>query len=162
MANKPLIANLHEAELKSYGQGDGFGASLAVLGKQLGAEKLGCTLVVLAPGKRAWPYHLHYAEEEMFVIIEGSGSLRYDGESHPLRQGDVIFTPTGPGTAHQIVNTSDGELRYLAFSSNADSEVCEYPDSGKVGAFSENQPRFTFLAPASAEVDYWDGEDGEP
>ncbi|MFP6743746.1 MAG: cupin domain-containing protein [Alphaproteobacteria bacterium] len=50
----------------------------------------------------------------MFVILEGIGTLRYDGERHPVRQGDVIFTPTGPGTAHQIINTSDAELRYMA------------------------------------------------
>ena len=161
MANKPPIVNLDDADLKPYGQHEEFSASLAALGKQLGARKLGCTLVVLAPGKRAWPYHLHYAEEEMFVILEGIGTLRYDGENHPVRPGDVIFTRTGPGTAHQIINTSDTELRYLAFSSNADAEVCEYPDSGKVGAYGESEPRFKFLAPIDAEVDYWEGEGGE-
>ena len=159
MANTPPIANIDEVNLTPYGEREGFSASLAAIGQRLGAPKLGCKLVVLAPGKRAWPYHLHYAEEEMFVIVEGSGTLRYDGERHPVRQGDVIFAPTGPGTAHQIINTSDAELRYLAFSSNSDAEVCEYPDSGKIGAYG---PDFHFLAPDSAEVDYWDGEDGGP
>lgn len=159
MANPPPIANLDDVDLKPYGEREGFSASLAAIGQQLGATKLGCKLVVLSPGKRAWPYHLHHAQEEMFVIIEGSGTLRYDGERHPVRRGDVIFTPTGPGTAHQIINTSEAELRYLAFSSNSDAEVCEYPDSGKVGAYGDN---LNFLAPASAEVDYWDGEDGAP
>ena len=112
-------------------------------------------------GKRAWPYHLHYAQEEMFVILEGEGTLRYDGDTYPIRDGDVIFTPTGPGTAHQIVNTSNAELRYLALSSMTDAELCEYPDSGKIGAGGRHdEPWLSFLA--RAEVDYFDGEEGEP
>ena len=162
MANQPSIINLDAAERETYGQREGFQASLAPIARQLGARKLGCTLVALAPGKRAWPYHLHYAEEEMFVVLEGEGTLRYDGDTHPIRAGDVIFTPTGPGTAHQIVNTSDAELRYLALSSMADAEVCEYPDSNKIGAYGGGEPRLKFLAPTGAGVDYWEGEDGAP
>ena len=44
----------------------------------------------------------------------------------------------------------------------ADAEVAEYPDSGKVGAYGKYGEVFSFLAPASAGVDYFDGEDGEP
>ena len=29
-------------------------------------------------------YHLHYAEEEMFVILEGQRTTRYDGAKHPV------------------------------------------------------------------------------
>ncbi len=114
MANTPPIANIDDMDLTPYGEREGFSASLAAIGRQLGARKLGCKLVVLAPGKRVWPYHLHQAEKEMFVTLEGIGTLRYDGERHPVRHGDVTFTPTGPGAAHQIINTSDAELHYMA------------------------------------------------
>ena len=59
------------------------------------------------------------------------------------------------------INTSEAPLRYLALSSRADAEVAEYPDSGKVGAYGRDDDGFAFLAPASAAVDYFDGEDGE-
>ena len=162
MANKPRIVNFADAKRPGSGHGEAFKATTARIGADLGAEQIGCTLVELEPGKRAWPYHLHYAEEEMFVILEGEGTLRYDGERHPLKQGDVIFTPTGPGTAHQIINTSDAPLRYLAISSMAKAEVAEYPDSGKIGAYSRNEDGFVILVPMSAGVDYFDGEDGDP
>jgi uncharacterized cupin superfamily protein len=162
MANMPPTVNLAEAERKTIGHGEKFKATVAPIAQALGAERIGCTLVELEPGKRAWPYHLHYAEEEMFVILEGQGTIRYDGETYPVRQGDVIFTPTGSGTAHQIINGSDAPLRYLALSSRADAEVCVYPDSDKIGAYGKNGGGFAFLAPASAEVDYFDGEDGTP
>ncbi len=162
MANKLSIVNFAEAKRQTFGHGEAFKATTARIGAELGAEQIGCTLVELEPGKRAWPYHLHYAEEEMFVILEGQGTIRYDSEKYPVREGDVIFTPTGPGTAHQIINTSDAPLRYLALSSRADAEVAVYPDSGKIGAYGRDGDGFAFLAPASAEVDYFDGEDGEP
>ena len=162
MPNKPRMVNFADAQRRTFGHGEAFQATTARLGVELGAEQIGCSLVELDPGKRAWPYHLHYAEEEMFVILEGEGTLRYDGERYPLKPGDVIFTPTGPGTAHQIINTSDAPLRYLALSSRADAEVAEYPDSGKIGAYGRHEDGFAFLAPMSAGVDYFDGEDGEP
>ncbi len=159
MGNKPPIVNLDAVAMKPYGKGDRLQSMLGRVGRELGAEALGCTLVALAPGKAAWPYHNHYAEEEIFVILDGEGSLRYDGETYPVRAGDVIFTPTGPGTAHQIVNSSDAELRYMAISTNEPAEVCEYPDSGKIGAYGNHKKAFAFLAPADAEIDYWKDED---
>lgn len=150
MANKPVSLNFADAKRQTFGHSDAFKATTARVG------------VELEPGKRAWPYHLHYAEEKMFVIIEGEDTLCYDGETYPVREGDVIFTPTGPGTAHQIINISDTPMRYLALSPRADAEVAEYPDSGKVGAYGKHADCFAFLAPAGAGVDYFDGEDGEP
>ncbi len=76
--------------------------------------------------------------------------------------GAVAAPPPIPGKAHQIINTSEAPLRYLALSPRADAEVAEYPDSGKIGAYGKHADGFAFLAPASAGVDYFDGEDGEP
>ena len=156
MPNKPAIVNFDDAARRTFGHGDAFKATTARLGAELGAEQIGCTLVELEPGKRAWPYHLHYAEEEMFVILEGEGTLRYDGAEHRVRAGDVIYAPTGDGTAHQIVNTSDTALRYLAISSMLDPDICLYPDSGKVGSYAGSA--FRLLVPEDAATDYWDGE----
>lgn len=43
----------------------------------------------------------------------------------------------GPETAHQIVNTSNAELKYLAVSTRLSPEVCDYPDSEKFGVYAE-------------------------
>jgi uncharacterized cupin superfamily protein len=86
---------------------------------------------ILAPGTRGCPYHLHHAQEEMFVVLEGEGTLRVAGERLPIRTGDVVFIPAGPQYPHQIINTSDAPLRYLSISTMEQPEGCEYPDSGK-------------------------------
>lgn len=53
MANTPPNANIDDIDLTPYSEREGFSASLATIGRQLGARKLGCKLVVLAPCKRA-------------------------------------------------------------------------------------------------------------
>lgn len=142
-----------------------FGASLGLISRKLGAQKLGYNLTVIAPGKRAFPFHNHRINEEMFFILEGSGELRLGGGNHPLRAGDVVACPAGgPETAHQIVNTSDRELKILAVSTVLPAEVCEYPDSGKFAAsVSGPEPGSPWALRLvgrgnEAQVDYWDGE----
>ena len=138
----------------------------AEIASRIGARQLGYNLTVLAPGKRACPFHSHRAEEEMFLILEGGGELRYGEQRHAIRTGDIIACPTGgPETAHQIINTGTTELRYLAISTIAPAEICEYPDSGKFGAFVDNTPdlgdlpvRFRHIGRRADACDYWEGE----
>ena len=158
MKRKSPIVNLADLPLEAYGKGGHFAAMLGRVGATLGTRQIGCTLVVLEPGKRAWPYHLHYAEEELFVVLEGEGTLRYDDEEFPVRAGDVILTPPGPGTAHQIINTSERELRYLALSGKQHPEVCYYPDSDKYGAYFGEHRESAFIAKDTSAVDYWQDE----
>ena len=93
----------------------------------------------------------------MFFIVKGSGTLRYGAETRKVRAGDFIFCPTGgPETAHQLVNDSEATLAYISVSTNKAAEVCEYPDSGKIGAFGEGGMRH--MTKADAKVDYWKDE----
>ena len=119
------------------------------------ASKLGAGYDVLAPGKRSCPYHFHYAQEEMFVVLEGHGSLRVADQMLPVRAGDVVFIPPGKDFPHQFINTSDAPMRYLSISTQERPEVCEYPDSGKYGVY---HPGFRANQRTAANLDYWDGE----
>lgn len=81
-------------------------------GAPWGTSLLECRLTVVPPDKAAWRYHCHHANDEMFVILGGSGTLRYGGESYPLRAGDVVMCPAGdPETAHQTANLGSDVLR---------------------------------------------------
>jgi uncharacterized cupin superfamily protein len=161
--SKPLI-NIDELEFVEFGKGDRFNAKRADVASKLGAEKLGYGVIRLKPGKRAWPYHSHYVIEEMFYILEGEGTLRHAGEEYPIRQGDFICSPADPEQPHQIINSSDRELVYVALSSIEPADVFLYPDSGKYGAWSgkTRNPRdpgsFIVFARKDTAVDYWDGE----
>ena len=111
------------------------------------------------PGKRAFPFHSHRANEEMFFIIEGTGEVRIGSEVRTIRPGDVIACPSaGPQGAHQIVNTGKTELKVLAVSTMITPEVCHYPDSGKVAILDSGADGFRYVGRKDSPVDYWEGE----
>jgi uncharacterized cupin superfamily protein len=56
---------------------------------------IGYNLTVLPPGKVQCPFHCHHGEEEMFLIIEGEGELRFGDKRYPIRKHDVIACPPG-------------------------------------------------------------------
>ena len=137
---------------------DGVGARLAV---GTAAQKLGASIDIVPPGKRSCPYHFHHAEEEMFIVLEGQGTLRVAGEMLPVAAGDVMFIPPGPEYPHQIINTSDAPLKYLSISNCEPLEICEYPDSGKYNASVDGRGgarAFQAIQRKNTTLDYWDGE----
>lgn len=151
------VVNIDELKLDHFVKGEKFECNAARIGPLLGAKDLGYSYDVVPPGKRSCPFHSHRGEEELFFIVRGKGLLRYGNETRPIRAGDLICCPTGgPETAHQIVNDSDAELTYLSVSTMLPSEVCEYPDSNKIGAFADG---LRHMARAGDSVDYWTGED---
>ncbi len=155
-----LIRNFNEVPLTRLLREPCYDAQGSRLAQGTAAQKLGASFDILAPGKRGCPYHLHHAQEEMFVILEGSGTLRVAGESLPLKTGDVIFIPAGPDYPHQIINTSDAPMKYLSISTKETPEICEYPDSGKYlaeGSLKSGAP-FETIDRRGQSLDYWDGE----
>lgn len=160
------IVNLSDVAFTDHKNGERFEAKLASLAPLIGAQKLGARLCVVPAGKAAWPFHAHYVNEEMVVVLEGAGTLRLGEERLPLKAGDVIsLRPGGAESAHQILNDSNAELRYLAISTMEHPEVALYPDSGKFGVLvgaapgSKQEARsFEFFGNAEDRKDYWDGE----
>jgi uncharacterized cupin superfamily protein len=154
------VVNIDQLKLESFEKGDQFGCDAVRIGPLLGAKDLGYSYDVVPPGKRSCPFHSHHGEEEMFFIVQGEGLLRYGAETRKVRAGDFICCPTGgPETAHQIINDSAAPLAYISVSTMLPAEVCEYPDSGKVGAFGgASTPRLRHMTPAASAVDYWKDE----
>ena len=162
---KPRIVNLETVSFRKRSHGDRFECEIAPIGAEIDSRKLGFNVTVVPPGKRAFPYHAHRGNEEMFFILEGEGSIRIAGVTHRVRRGDSISLPPGRDSAHQIINDSPAPLRYLAVSTMELPEVVEYPDSGKFGvtagspggrpASEDSIRHFTRLRDG---VDYWEGE----
>jgi uncharacterized cupin superfamily protein len=160
------IVNLDAIALEAYSHGDKFSVLDGAIGPVVGARQLGYSLIVVPPGKRAYPFHCHHVNEEMFVILEGHGIVRIGEAEHPIRKGDVIAAPAGGReTAHQIVNTSTEELRYLAVSTMIATEVVEYPDSSKVAVYVGSPPggdpalrSFNHRGRLGPALEYWEGE----
>jgi uncharacterized cupin superfamily protein len=156
-----LIRNFDDAALTRELRPPLYDSHCTRLAEGTAARKLGAAIDIVAPGMRSCPYHLHHAQEEMFIVLEGTGTLRVAGEMLPLRAGDVVFIPPGPEYPHQIINTSDMPLKYLSVSTKEQPEVVEYPDSGKYFASARVQGQdhgFARIHRADDDLDYWDGE----
>ncbi|HPH64184.1 MAG TPA: cupin domain-containing protein [Kofleriaceae bacterium] len=150
-----LIRNVDHVALAREPRAPLYDSASGAVSAGTAAQKLGAGYDVLAPGKRSCPYHYHLAQEEMFVILEGQGSLRVAGEMLPVRAGDVVFIPPGPAYPHQFINTSDAPMKYLSISTQERPEICYYPDSDKLGAFADGH---SLRQRRGDALDYWDGE----
>jgi uncharacterized cupin superfamily protein len=107
--------------------------------------------VIVAPGARSAPFHCHSAEEEIFVVLAGTGSLRLGEERHPVRTGHVVARPPATGVAHQFI-AGDGGLTLLAWGTRVPNDVVWYPDSKKVLL------RGIGVRARVEALEYWDGE----
>lgn len=177
-AKRPII-NIDELELRGWGHGgipasvagaskprEEYQAQLGAIGSRIGAKGLGYNLTVVQPGKKAFPFHSHHGNEEMYFIIAGRGEVRLGEARYPIRAGDVIACPAGgPETAHQVINNSDAELKYLIVSTKNSPDVADYPDSDKFGVYvdlgqtPEGRPNFQrVIGRWKHSVGYWEDE----
>ncbi|MBX9902346.1 MAG: cupin domain-containing protein [Burkholderiaceae bacterium] len=160
---KPIL-NLDEVTFDDIEDNGYFTSKQGQISDHIGAKKLGYNLTILPLGKSHCPFHNHQGAEEMFLILEGEGELRFGEQRHAIRKNDVIACPPGGAeVAHQIINTGTVEMRYLALSTVVELESCEYPDSNKImvrsGARGEEGMWKMFRSEST--VDYYDRERNE-
>ena len=137
---------------------DGYRHRRAVIGPRLGGgELLGGTLYELPPGERTWPYHYELGCEEWLVVVSGRPTLRTPEGERDLEPGDVAVFPEGPAGAHKVSNRTDEPCRVLLLSSKSPLAIVHYPDSGKVGLWSQDEGYQAMLR-IEPKLDYWEGE----
>jgi quercetin dioxygenase-like cupin family protein len=81
------------------------------LGGQLRAESLGARLWRLAPGQ-ASTKHRHAEQEELYVLLEGSGRARVDAEE-PLTLEPMDTLLVEPSSVRQLFNDTDADQLWL-------------------------------------------------
>jgi len=109
---------------------------------------LGASLWELQPGASQFVYHFHHGTEELLVVLRGAPTVRMHDGDRGLAEGDVVPFPRGPEGGHQVRNDGDSPARVLIVSANADPDVAEYPDTGKLAVVVGGQHRFHRTADA--------------
>jgi uncharacterized cupin superfamily protein len=142
------VPNLFEPEFDAEQDRPGFRWRRARLARQAGAERLGASLFELEPGEAAFPYHFHFANEELLIVLSGRPSLRTAGGWRELEEGEVVAFPVGERGGHQVANRGDSAVRILMVSEMVGPDVVVMPDSGKVQARER--------APGAAETGLWE------
>jgi uncharacterized cupin superfamily protein len=157
------IVNVGDVEAKARERGD-VGCEWRDLGRAAGSERTGIKHITIAPGKLAAPPHCHSAEEELFVVLEGTGTVELsasprgsqgysaDPEHHRVRAGSTVAGTAASRVAHAFRAGPEG-LTLLAYGTREPNDIAYYPRSNKVylrgvGVVARVEP-----------LDYWDGED---
>jgi uncharacterized cupin superfamily protein len=136
---------------------EGYRMAFAPLGPQIGATKMGATVYDLPPGQSSFPYHYEYGCEEWLLVVAGRPTLRHPGGEDELEPGDLVCFPEGPEGAHKVTNRTDETVRIMILSTKAWPAIAIYPDSDKVGVWTEDQADDVMVRRES-DVDYWDRE----
>jgi uncharacterized cupin superfamily protein len=90
--------------------------------RAMGLEGGGFSYQKLAPDFRAPLAHRHKTQEEVYVIVSGSGRIKIEDEVHDLRQWDAIRL--APQTARAFEAGPDGlELLAIGFAAGGDAET---------------------------------------
>jgi uncharacterized cupin superfamily protein len=137
MTRSPNIVNLEAIE-PDY---EGDAGKWVVVARNAGAVRAGLNWGRLEPGQAGASPHLHSADEEVFVILEGAGTLelwpspalaeQMAREEHELRAGDVVWRPPSTGIAH-FLRGGDEAMIFLAYGTREPNDVCYYPRSNKI------------------------------
>jgi uncharacterized cupin superfamily protein len=123
-----------------------------LIGRAAGSVRTGLQHVEVAPGKESTAQHCHSMEEEIFVVLAGSGVLVLRDEETDVRPGSVVGRPAATRVAHMFRAGPEG-LTYLAYGTREPGDVCYYPRSNKI-AF-----RGVGVIARLERLEYWDGED---
>jgi uncharacterized cupin superfamily protein len=110
----------------------------------------------LPAGHRGSVPHCHSAEEEIFVILDGTATLElwnHEGgvEETPLRAGHLVARPPGSGVSHSFRAGPDG-VTMLVYGTRDPNDMCWYPRSNKI------KWRGLGVMGRIERLDYFDGE----
>jgi len=102
------------------------GATWHLARKTLGAESFGFNVVDIEPGGQI-PEHNHSGDnqEEVFIILDGQGTIVVDGEEHDAPAG--TYCRYAPEVNRTIRNDSDANVRALLIGVPVDSGYEQMP-----------------------------------
>ncbi len=147
----PTIVNVASVEAVEWARGR-VSTRRRNLGQAARSRTTGLKHLAVAPGKWASPLHCHSIEEELFVVLQGAGTVALGEEEIPVRAGSVVARPPGTGVAHAFRADDDG-LTLLAYGTREAGDMCFYPASNKISF------RGLGVIARLERLDYWDGED---
>jgi uncharacterized cupin superfamily protein len=98
------------------------------LGRAAGSQRTGLNWGRLGPNEPDENEHVHAAEEELFVVLEGGGTIFLGGQARAVRAGSVVSRPAGTRIAHNWQAGPEG-LTVLFYGTREPNDIIWYPRS---------------------------------
>lgn len=123
---------VHWDEVESYDEKLGhLGGSWTPLGRALGTKGVGVNRVHVDPGTWSTPLHRETADEEIFVVLDGDGTLFLGDEEHAVRRGHVVHRPPATGIAHGWRAGEQG-LTVLFYGTREPNDIIYYTRTNEI------------------------------
>ncbi len=87
------------------------------------------SFTTIPPKSELGYFHIHYKDEETYVILKGSGYYQVDDDHFPIEEGSVIRV--APEGVRSLCNTSDENMVYMCIQSKENSLEEYTTDDGK-------------------------------
>ena len=99
---------------------------------ELGVSAFGIQVIDMPPGIEAYPEHDHAGDgqEEVYLVIKGSGEIDIEGERHPLDPGTMVRI--APGTSRKVY-TAEDPIR-MVIVGGVPGQPYEAPEVSQLGA----------------------------
>jgi uncharacterized cupin superfamily protein len=127
-----LPIHIDDVPVERYDNGE-IGAGRRRLGRAAGAKRLGIAIIEIDPGKRPTPPHSHADEDEVFLVLAGSGlSYQVDGDgprTYAVGVDDVLWHPSN-GPAHTLIAGDEG-LTVLVVAEGSRTGITHLPRTGQ-------------------------------
>jgi len=135
---------------------EGYRAAQLKVAPLIGGSTMAGGYYVVPPGQANCPYH-YESDEEWLLVLEGRLTVRHPEGEDELEAGDLVCFPAGPTGAHKLTNNGDVPVRMLIVSTANLPAVAVYPDSDKIGIWTEGR-RDNIMVRRESGVDYYDRE----
>jgi mannose-6-phosphate isomerase-like protein (cupin superfamily) len=107
-AEKPegrVFKIMHLEECAATPMERGRGEQIKLINPSLGTEKLDVHFNRLRAGGPRGKRHRHTNADNVYIVKRGEGTLIVEGETHVIRENDVVYIPAG--MTHSLSNLSD-------------------------------------------------------
>jgi uncharacterized cupin superfamily protein len=122
--------NVRDVAPFEYGFEPPIAARMTDIGRALGSVSIGLAIQTVRPGYWSSRRHRHVFQEEILVVMAGSGTLHHGDERLPVGPGDAVCYLPGDPEPHAFENTGCEDIVIWAFGNRFRHEVCLYPDQG--------------------------------
>ncbi len=96
---------MHLNDTPSESMDGGRGDKIKLINTTLGTHNVDVHLNRLKPGGPRGKVHRHTKADNVYIVKRGEGTLTADGETHIVREDDVIFIPAG--MKHSLSNLGE-------------------------------------------------------
>lgn len=99
---------------------------------ELGVSAFGMQVIDMPPNIDLYPEHTHAddGQEEVYLVIKGSGEIDIEGERHPLDPGTMVRV--APGTTRKVY-TAEDPIRMVIIG-GVPGQPYEAPEVSQLGA----------------------------